>query len=564
MRAGGAAFMVEPTSPFRLSRGQWTLVIEAWRAWDETRRARVGAPGADESTPSSLGMHDTAVPGGLAPISTVFDLTQPTAPTHATMGNNDNGGLAPFGAWTVHSDAAEPTEHWARDPFQAPDPTRAYEDAGGARDDEPPYAEESTDVPAAVWVERFENLVRTSSRTQAQLDDALAQLARVKNGVDRLAEAMDEQMGLRVQQLRVLEAENRGLHGRVRELEERAPEAGTADWGIQLQLCHNGLFGAHGVVPTLAAQVQTFKDRIDSGGGIECNGVRFASMREALTWYTDKEVSTPGLFVDALALLHGVSGAYVSMAESGKRREIQGKNQYANDVEEFVIQSFDTTLPGSFVGGKKDVDGASAHAVLKSVLKTFQVWKPRGELTLGVAASISEGVRRRTNQMRVFRQAHTTDVEVKELSHGLLSDSARFCQDLVAFVNEQNDALTHDTTYSAEQIWDMQLECIRTIFQELADARSEFVLPAQSAPGYYLWGMLRAWEVQQRYLRNNFKDDPALMGIFVRRVVLQSGNDGIKDKLVKLDKLQDQVLEHHRQHTQAIKKLEIAVSKGKS
>jgi hypothetical protein len=132
--------------------------------------------------------------------------------------------------------------------------------------------------------------------------------------------------------------------------------------------------------------------------------VRFASMREALTWYSDKEVSTPGLFVDIMALLHGVSGAYVSWAESGKRREIQGKNQYANNVEEFVIQSFNTTLPGSFVGGKKDVDGASAHAVLKSVLKTFQVWKPHGELTSGVAASINEGIGKCTNQMRVFCQ----------------------------------------------------------------------------------------------------------------------------------------------------------------
>jgi hypothetical protein len=88
--------------------------------------------------------------------------------------------------------------------------------------------------------------------------------------------------------------------------------------------------------------------------------------------------------------------------------------------------------------------------------------------------------------------AHMTNVEVKELSHGLLSDSARFCQELVASINKQNDALTHDTTYSAEQIWDMQLECIRTIFQELANVCSEFVLPAQSALGYYLWGMLRA------------------------------------------------------------------------
>jgi hypothetical protein len=338
----------------------------------------------------------------------------------------------------------------------------------------------------------------------------------------------------------------------------------AAGWGEKLQQCYAGMFGAHGIVPDLAQQVQGFKDRIDSGGGLDCNGIRFRSMKEALEWYENKEVGTPGLFIDALALLHGITGSYVSMTEAGKRRETQGKNKYANDVEEFVIQSFDTTLPGSFVGGKQDVDGASAHAVLKSVLKTFQVWKPRGELTSGMSTAITDGIRKRSAQMKIFRQDQMTDAEVKELSHGLMTDSALFCQDLVAFINEQNDALTHDTTYSPEQIWDMQLECIRTIFQELADARSEFVLPAKSVPGYYLWGMLRAWQVQQRYLCNNFKDDPALMGIFVRRVVLQSGNDGVKEKFVKLDKLQDQVLEHHRQHTQAIKKLEIAVSKGKS
>jgi hypothetical protein len=39
-------------------------------------------------------------------------------------------------------------------------------------------------------------------------------------------------------------------------------------------------------------------------------------------------------------------------------------------------QSFDTTIPSSFVRGKQEIDGASAHAVLKGVLKDFQVWKP--------------------------------------------------------------------------------------------------------------------------------------------------------------------------------------------
>jgi hypothetical protein len=412
-------------------------------------------------------------------------------------------------------------------------------------------------------VRRLDQQSRNALNTKRQVDEMAAEVARITHAMDAMVEAMDTQMALRMRRLENVEAEAQALRRRVATLEAECASEPGADLSARIQACENDVLEGQEEVASLGLQLCNFKERIDSGGLIECNGLRFPSMREALDWYSAKAVATPGLFVDALALLHGLSAAYVSMADSGKRRETQGKNNFANDVEEFVIQSFDTTIPGSFVGGKKDVDGASAHAVLKSVLKTFQIWKPRGDMVPGVASQIIDGVRNKRGQLLAFFQEHTGDADVKMLVQGLLSDSAYFCQEFVSFINTQNDSLTHDTTYSPEQIWDMQLECIRTIFQELAEARSEFMLLAQSVPAYYLWGMLKAWGIQQRYLKNHFKDDPALMGVFLRRVVLQAGNDGLKDKLVKLDKLQDQVADHNRIHTQAINQLKAAVAKNK-
>jgi hypothetical protein len=79
---------------------------------------------------------------------------------------------------------------------------------------------------------------------------------------------------------------------------------------------------------------------------------------------------------------------------------------------------------------------------------------------------------------------------------------------------------------------------------------------AWMSKGLYLWGMLQAWKVQQRYLANDFKNDPALTGIMVRRLLLHGGDTTVKDKLIKLDSLLAKVDDHHRLHAAQMRNLQ--------
>ena len=85
---------------------------------------------------------------------------------------------------------------------------------------------------------------------------------------------------------------------------------------------------------------------------------------------------------------------------------------------------------------------------------------------------------------------------------------------------------------------------------------------ARDRPGYLVWGMLRAWKVQKRYLENHFKNDPALTGIMVRRILLSGQDTSIAEKLKELDELRRRLEdrqrvedEQYRNHSGEIKKL---------
>jgi hypothetical protein len=79
---------------------------------------------------------------------------------------------------------------------------------------------------------------------------------------------------------------------------------------------------------------------------------------------------------------------------------------------------------------------------------------------------------------------------------------------------------------------------------------------ARASPGLYVWGMLKAWQVQQRYLSNHFQDDPALTGIFVRRVLLHGNDTTVKQQLAKIPDLQRKIDDHARQTTFDIKRMQ--------
>ena len=101
--------------------------------------------------------------------------------------------------------------------------------------------------------------------------------------------------------------------------------------------------------------------------------------------------------------------------------------------------------------------------------------------------------------------------------------------------------------YTSEEVWDMQLECIEQIFEELHQARVAVVDAARISQGIYLWGMLKAWQIQQCYIENDFQDDPALTGIFVRCVLLHGQDVSLNDRLSKLSDGMKKAEEHECQ-----------------
>jgi hypothetical protein len=346
---------------------------------------------------------------------------------------------------------------------------------------------------------------------------------------------------------------------RLRAAGPNTPAAG----GDDLERCKEALFGRTGDIQALRDQFITFRDRMESGGGIECHGVKFGSKNELLTWFDNQNISRPAIFLDALAVLGAIRAPVKHKDETTKEWESQRKIEFASDLDASMATSFETVLPSVLVGGKRVTEGGGTYDWLKSYLKTYEVWKPASGMTTGVSHQILSGIDKVAKRAEEYRSLITDEPTVSRLAAGLVMDSVTFCHDLVMFINEQNHELTHGTAYSKEAVWVMQLECIQTIVEELSEARERVADAGRHNPAYYLWGMLRAWQIQQRYRRNHFKNDPALNGVLVRRLIMQGGSDGAEAKWAKLEALIKLVDQYHRTVTADIKKLQAAVKKGK-
>jgi hypothetical protein len=137
-----------------------------------------------------------------------------------------------------------------------------------------------------------------------------------------------------------------------------------------------------------------------------------------------------------------------------------------------------------------------------------------------------------------------------------MADSCTFITSLCTWIESSHRELTADTPYTSGEVWDMQLECLEQIFEEIHQARVAVVDAARISQGIYLWGMLKAWQIQQRYLTNDFQDDPALTGIFVRRVLLHGQDVSLDERLSKLSDGLKKADEHNRQAVSDTKQLQ--------
>jgi hypothetical protein len=323
------------------------------------------------------------------------------------------------------------------------------------------------------------------------------------------------------------------------------------------------MFSATGSFTRFKTSFLEFKEKLESGGGIECNGVAFKSQRDFLKWF-EEEKPTIDIFLDAIAFMHGISAPVVHSDDAIKQIELQMKTDIATGLEATVLTSFATILPSILVGsgGKKaDATMGGTYAWLSGYLKKFEVWKPIGSVN-GVSHQITSGVENVSRRVVELRKQFANS-NILMLSQGICQDSSNFCRELVNFINDQQEELTSNTPYTAEQVWQMQLECLQKIIEELSDARSCYREAGQAARGNYIWGMLMAWKVQQRYRENHFKDDPALTGILVRRILMQGQDSSVKKQLQKVDANEIKIENYKRENNSAVKAIKDEVSKLK-
>jgi hypothetical protein len=315
----------------------------------------------------------------------------------------------------------------------------------------------------------------------------------------------------------------------------------------------HALFNPQGELSAIKSQLKSLQTRFDSDGAIECHGVYFASKMEMAAWF-EKNGLTIGVFCDAVALLHTIQTPVIHQAEATKAMEAQQKVSMTTDLEAAIITSFSTILPSILVGNNKEGTGGTFDW-LKSYLKTYTVWDPAGRKS-GVSSRIKEGIKVAARRAEGLLLMTTDDLEAVKVALGLLSDSSTFITSLCTWIESAHRELTEDTPYTSEEVRDMQLECLEQISEELHQARVAVVDAARISQGIYLWGMLHAWQIQQRYVSNDFQDDPALTGIFVRRVLLHGQDVSLDARLNKITNGLKKAEEHDRQVQSDVKQLQ--------
>jgi hypothetical protein len=263
-----------------------------------------------------------------------------------------------------------------------------------------------------------------------------------------------------------------------------------------ITLVEHALFNPQGKLSTIKSQRKSLQNRFDSDG--KCHGVYFSSKMEMAAWF-EKNGLKLGVFCDAVALLHTIQAPVAYQVEATKVMKAQKKVSMTTDLKAAIVTSFSTILPGILVGNKKEgTDGTFNW--LTSYLKTYTVWDPAGWKS-GISSQIKEGINVATKQAKQAK-GHllmtTNNVEAVKVVSGLLSDPSTFVTSLYMWVEGAHQELTEDSPYTLEEVWDMQLECLEQIFEELHQACVAVVDVAHISQVFYLWGMLRAWQIQLR------------------------------------------------------------------
>ena len=86
----------------------------------------------------------------------------------------------------------------------------------------------------------------------------------------------------------------------------------------------------------------------------------------------------------------------------------------------------------------------------------------------------------------------------------------------------QYEEYIETSTFPPEQALTTVLDLTALTIEELHGVRAEVMDDGQNVPVMFLWEFIKAWIIQERYLRNQLKDDPTLTGRLVRRMLVHN------------------------------------------
>lgn len=258
---------------------------------------------------------------------------------------------------------------------------------------------------------------------------------------------------------------------------------------------------------------------------------------EDVILFCKKNGISKGCTGDAFVLLN--FGRVLVMDEADFLKKLKNLKDTDIDthIESIFLSSFTAVIPGSFAASKAAVsDLIDIKDALLKCLKSFKAWDDEDMSDSGVRHATMNSSDMCSRQLSEFAKSKCTSMggpltlEGERFCSRMLVDSERFVTKLLEFITNFYKKHLKSSGLAEDTLWNICVEIIGYILKEISTARNHVVNTAQTHPAMYFWGMLKAWQIQQRYLHHEFLDDPALSGILVRRALLRKS-----DMVVKLE-----------------------------
>jgi hypothetical protein len=346
IRGAAPSRLVMGDNSFRLTRGQWKFIFDAWQA---SRVEILSDTTTDSGTPSP----SSEIPQPILPAG--FTQTALPLALDSTEVTNPNTHFFPASILRGNSPPVESV-------FNVPSTSTSLLESCLA----------ATEQMVLALASKNQTLEDALQNQRRQYEESLATHQTFVQVVQTRFVAMDSQ-----------------LHAL------RSPTGDGAQLDQdRLNALDEAMFSSNGLISRFKTSFTDFREKFESSGGIECHGMVFKSKRDCVDWYARNSGGLRiEIFLDALAMLNAIRAPVVHPDEATRQWEAQKKTEMKSSLEVGVISSFETILPCIFVGGRRVTDTGlgGTYDWLKSYLKSFDVCKPSGNL--GMSHQVLDGVK---------------------------------------------------------------------------------------------------------------------------------------------------------------------------